>query len=163
MIAHTESQGGLRIYEPLRNSTLRQVSSTGENPEDGITPNAGFGHSSPFAGPFTGEYKYFQKIVTLGVSNAIPTTTRALLSSTTFPENINKGGLITIELSPASNGAAEVQSRSSKDRDKSSAYELADGTYKHLFTTEQLTPDPSTETQDAQVQIENIPLVFLCC
>lgn len=153
MLAHTESQGGLRTHEPLRNSTLRQVASTDENPDGGVTPNSCLVHSSLFSSSHVGEYKHFQKIVRLGISNTIPITTRALLSSTTFPESITKGRLITIELSPAPNGATQGQSRSGKERDESSAYGLTDRTYKHLFTTEPLTSDPNPETEDAQILI----------
>ncbi|KAL8937909.1 MAG: hypothetical protein Q9211_003449 [Gyalolechia sp. 1 TL-2023] len=149
MLAHTESQGGLRTHEPLRNSTLRQVTLTNENLEDGVTPDAGPGHPSPCATSQLGKWKYFQKIVRLGVSDALPITSRALLDPTTFPEDIAKGGLITIE--PALDASATVEGQSRNGG--STKQTLADGLHRHLFTTEPLASNPSAKTPDAQVVI----------
>ncbi|KAI4166701.1 MAG: hypothetical protein LQ343_007824 [Gyalolechia ehrenbergii] len=156
MLAHTENQGGLRTHEPLRNSTLRQVTSTDEDPEDGVTPDTGLGHLPLFTTSQLGEPKHFQRIVRLSISDGLPRTSCALLDPTTFHDEIAKGRLITIGPAPDTGVAVEGQPRNgngNEKADRTSAHELADGNHKHLFTTEPLASNPSSRTPDVQILI----------
>lgn len=162
MLAHTENQGGLRTHEPLRNSTLRQVTSTDEDPEDGVTPDTGLGHLPLFTTSQLGEPKHFQRIVRLSISDGLPRTSCALLDPTTFHDEIAKGRLITIGPAPDTGVAVEGQPRNgngNEKADRTSAHELADGNHKHLFTTEPLASNPSSRTPDVQVRTILTPIM----
>ncbi|KAL8938356.1 MAG: hypothetical protein Q9216_003936, partial [Gyalolechia sp. 2 TL-2023] len=156
MLAHTENQGGLRAHGPLRNSTLRQVTSTDENPGDGVTLDASPGRRPLPTNPQRGESKHFPKVARLGILDASAVTTCALLDPATFPEDIPKPRLITIGPAPDTDAAVEGQPQNGstiRRTHRTSICGLANGINSHLFTTEFLDSNQSAKPPDAQIYI----------
>ncbi|KAL8720930.1 MAG: hypothetical protein Q9225_002286 [Loekoesia sp. 1 TL-2023] len=158
MLAQTESHSGTRTHEPLRNSTLRQVTLTDENPETGPT------HTNPqhphiFATSQLAEWKNLEKFVKLGIHDSVSLSSSALLDPRVFPEGaIRKGTLITISPARDTGPAVDGQSHNGKGGKKvgrPSAHELESGNRRYLFAAEPIRPDSSGNLSDVRVDDED--------
>lgn len=167
MLAHMESHSGTRTHEPLRNSTLRHVTLTDENPETEPTHKAAPWHARPFATSQLVEWKNLEKLVKLGVYDSVSVSSSALLDPSIFPEGaIRKGTLITVTPALDPGAAAHDQSyngTSRKKKDQPFAHELDSGNKRYLFAAEPINPDPSGKFPDVRVGSVILQVVTHCC
>ena len=158
MLAKSESQSGTRTHEPLRNSNLRQVTTTDEDPEPHTTYNAGLLHPGQHAAGRFGDWTPFQKIAILGIRDGSSTGT-AMLEPTVFGEDVAaRGTLITIGPPPDADAPANnnhQNGNSSIKRASNSVPGLSHDSRIHLFAVEPMFPEPGGRTLDAQVRSFN--------
>lgn len=94
---HSESALLVRAHEPVRNSTLRQVASTYDDPKAEIANSASLLQQPPSAPPSLVDETIGEKIVTLGIHDGSTTNSNALLHPSLFPEAaIGRGRLVKI-------------------------------------------------------------------
>ncbi|KAL8829388.1 MAG: hypothetical protein Q9170_006186 [Blastenia crenularia] len=157
MLAHGDGQSGTRSHEPLRNSTLRQVTLTDEGPITGATDDPGPECSSLSSNARSSEWKTYQKIVKLGFHDASSLGSGALLDPKFLPDDVlGRGNLIAIYPAPDVDDATDDPLRngkSGKKWGKISDHELAKGNRKYLFIANPMMPETSGKLPNVQVSI----------
>ena len=161
MLAHAESHGGLRAHQPLRNSTLRHVTATDEDPDTEISPNPSLQHPATRAFRHLSE-KPIQRIVTLGIHDRSSAGSTALIDPTVFPEDaLKEGVLITISPAPDSDTPINDQfyhGESGNKRGNASTPKPTVNDRQHLFLAEAMLPDPSGKSPEIQAGTSTFPL-----
>lgn len=154
MLSHSENQSA--AHGPTRYSSLRQVTSTNEQPDTDLSKH-GHLQSSLWDNTLQLTDQPNRKVFTLGVHDGFSTASIALFDLSAFPRNsIGSGSPITI--APASeidlaieedspSGNVEFTSRGSL------VSERRDGKSKYLFVAEPMDPDMITKSPGVQVCI----------
>ncbi|KAI4277724.1 MAG: hypothetical protein L6R38_005385 [Xanthoria sp. 2 TBL-2021] len=156
MLSHSENQSA--AHGPTRYSSLRQVTSTNEQPDTDLSKH-GHLQSSLWDNTLQLTDQPNRKVFTLGVHDGFSTASIALFDLSAFPRNsIGSGSPITI--APASeidlaieedspSGNVEFTSRGSL------VSERRDGKSKYLFVAEPMDPDMITKSPGVQISISS--------
>lgn len=88
MLAHTDTPLLARPHGPVRNSTLRQVTSTYDDPGTEAGNDESAGQRSP-ASPPLDDQTIYEQILTLGLHDGLSTTSTVLLHPDLFPTATN--------------------------------------------------------------------------
>ncbi|KAI4123374.1 MAG: hypothetical protein LQ338_005290 [Usnochroma carphineum] len=160
MLAHSESSNVGRPHEPVRNSTLRQVASTTEDPKVDATHLANLQH--PVYEASQPEYQTIHgKVVTIGIHDGSSSSSNALLDPSLLPQSAVDSKVL-LGISPtthddddddlATNGQAyDLPSR--VNRGKNMNHEHIDGTKRYLLIAEPMGSDSAGKSSDIQLSI----------
>ncbi|KAI4253840.1 MAG: hypothetical protein LQ352_003449 [Teloschistes flavicans] len=153
MLSSAEKRSTARAHGPARISSLRQVSST--NDHDGPESTSGQ-DNQPVSSPpaLQPAMPVYEKILTLGTHESLPTSATALVSLTAFPQDtIRSGSLVTISPILENEVDHSQHEKNGAHRQISPGQGSAKGVLRPLFVVEPMPSEVQAQASNVQVLI----------
>lgn len=151
MFVHSENSNNARLREPVRTSTLRQVTSTFDSPGTDLDDL----QNPPSVPPQGYSQTLRSKVITIGVHDGSSTSCTALLDPSLFPQStISRGTAIEIcpvNASKTTDHARPHDHASDIPKERSLGHGSADSTKRHLFVAEPMGLHASIDATAPQV------------